>query len=142
MINEGVTVLAVKEFFTSVEEIEFVQVNEGMLARILVEEKSKARLEDSPISLFVPKDSNYFEGGIFSPILGSACGSKSEGYEVIVYPAAIALSLLGTARDTIRHELGHIKRGHCDREASGKRRGLLRRFSEEVSARFYASTGI
>jgi hypothetical protein len=80
------------------------------LNRLFAEEIRKAGLEDRTIQLLTPVDAA--SNRAFMWTLPWASGNKEEGYAVqLTGPFGL---LPSQVRDTIRHELGHIKLGHCD----------------------------
>lgn len=80
------------------------------LIRHFDEEVRKAGLEDRAIQLLTPVDAASNKAFMWT--LPWASGNKKDGYAVqLTGPFGL---LPEFRRDTIRHELGHIKFGHCD----------------------------
>lgn len=109
---------------------------------ILDEEKEKAGLHDTDISLFVPDPPEYGYTRCFlngESIYGEAFKWNDKAYGINLIPVPEAREITGhSIRETIRHELAHIKYGNCDIRLPKFLHVLHSKFISEPRARRYA----
>ena len=79
---------------------------------ILEKEKIRADLEDIDIKLYIPDSEECT--GMYYDILAEVDGSKERGYEIKLH-LPIIKHHKRDPKNSIKHELAHIKYGDCDR---------------------------
>ena len=102
--------------------------------KILHEEKERASLSGINIFLFIPETPEDMD----PYLLGSSIKFK-DCYEIRLNPSPrIRRKYEYDERNTIRHELAHIKYGDCDRRLPPILKKIYHSLIEEPRANFYA----
>lgn len=110
----------------------YEEPTDGTIKDIFAEEKQKAGLENTKIYLFIPEEKEAASNDF-----GNVRRDEDKTYSIRMWPRLHKTD--AETRNTIRHELAHIKFGDCDRKLPWPLNRLYTWLVEEPRAIWYAN---